>query len=566
MKEPRIKGWWLIRFALSAIAKKGLKEMDKASKNGKKAQEEILRRILIYAKDTVYGKEHHFDEILQAPTAEELFNRYRKNVPINDYEALRPYVERHKNGESDILFPGKPKFYATTSGTTKEPKWIPVTEEYYREVYQEMNKLWLGSLILEKPRMFYGPCVSIVGKAVEGAAPDGTVYGSISGMGQAEIPKFMKVIHTAPAEVFHIPDYKARYYAIMRMGIERNAHGIITANPSTLVEMQTNANEFYDEYVNDIENGTLSRRFAIPDQIRTVLEAKIKPNPRRAKELRGLKETYGTVLPRHYWPDMQVVNVWFCGNTNIYFEKIKDSFPKNCVFHEFSYFSTECRAGLVLTHGIKDTTLFGHKLYFEFIHESELDSENPRVYQMYELKKGERYCMLVTTTAGLYRYNMNDLLRVNGYHNEFPNIEFIQKINGMVSLTGEKLHERQFIEAVHAVEKETGRVVPFFVGFADAPKSKHQYYFEFADQNTTQKEAEEFTQKLDLHLRNFNMEYKEKRASNRLKDPDTFRLVPESFEQFKARCIDMGYRDGQFKVNLLMQDEKRQEMFRELVK
>jgi hypothetical protein len=336
MKEPRVKGWWLIRFALSAIAKKALKEMEKESKNGKKAQEESLRRILTYAKDTVYGKEHHFDEILRASAAEELFSLYRKNVPINDYEDLRPYVERHKNGESGVLFPGKPKFYATTSGTTREPKWIPVTDEYYREVYQKMNQLWLGSLIIEKPRMFYGPCVSIVGKAIEGAAPDGTVYGSISGVAQAEIPEFVKVIHTAPAEVFHIPDYKARYYAIMRMGIERNSHGIITANPSTLVEMQTNANEFYDEYVHDIENGTLSRRFAIPDRIRTVLEAKLKPNPRRAKELRELKAKHGTVLPKHYWPDMQVVNVWFCGNTNIYFEKIKDSFPKDCVFHEFS--------------------------------------------------------------------------------------------------------------------------------------------------------------------------------------------------------------------------------------
>jgi hypothetical protein len=161
---------------------------------------------------------------------------------------------------------------------------------------------------------------------------------------------------------------------------------------------------------------------------------------------------------------------------------------------------------------------------------------------------------------------MNDLLRVNGYHNEFPNIEFIQKINGIVSLTGEKLHERQFIEAVHAVEKETGRFVPFFVGFADAEKSNYRYYYEFADQHTTQEQAEEFTRQIDLRLQEFNTEYKEKRESNRLKAPDTFLLVPESFEQFKARCIDQGYRDGQFKVNLLMQDEKRHGMFKELVK
>jgi hypothetical protein len=566
LKESNVKGWWLIRLALTIVGKKGLAELKKASKHGKESQAELLRRMITTAKDTVYGKEHYFDAILKATSPEELFRLYRKYVPINDYEDLRPYVERHKNGEADVLFPGKPKMYGTTSGTTKEPKWIPITEQYYQEVVKKMNQIWFYTLIMNKPHVFYGPALSIVGKAIEGAAPDGTVYGSVSGVMQRDIPHFMEVIHTAPADVFHIADYKARYYAIMRMGIERDTRLIITANPSTLVEMQTNANEFYDEYVNDIEHGTLSTRFTIPDKIRAALEAKLKPNPQRAAELRELKAKYGTVLPKHYWPRMEIVNVWFCGNTKVYFEKIKDSFSPNCVFHEFSYVSTECKAGVVLKSGTQDTVTFGHKVYFEFIHESELDCPNPRIYQLYEVQQGQRYSMLVTTSAGLYRYNMNDLLEITGFYNQFPTVQFIQKVNGTISLTGEKLHERQFIEAVHAVEQKTGKAAPFFVGFADMQKSNYRFYFEFADQHVTLKEAEHFTEELDQCLQDYNVEYKEKRTSNRLKAPDTSLLVPESFEQFKARCIDMGYRDGQFKVNLLMQDEKRHEMFKELVK
>jgi hypothetical protein len=456
--------------------------------------------------------------------------------------------------------------YGTTSGTTKEPKWIPITETYYQDVYQTMSQIWFYVLIMNKPRVFYGPALSIVGKAIEGAAPDGTVYGSISGIAQRDIPDFMKVIHTAPADVFHIADYKARYYAIMRMGIERDATLIITANPSTLVEMQTNANEFYDDYVNDIEHGTLSTRFSIPGEIRAALEAKIKPNPARAAELRKLKERYGTVLPKHYWPHMQVVNIWFCGNTRVYFEKIRDSFPPDCVFHEFGYFSTECRSGIVLKSNTQDTVLFAHKMYFEFIHESELDSPNPRIYQVDEVKEGQRYCMLVTTSAGLYRYNMTDLLEITGFHNQFPTLKFIQKVNGTINLTGEKLHERQFIEAVHEAEKKTGKIAPFFVGFADPQKSNYKFYFEFADQTVSVTEAEEFTTQLDKCLQDYNSEYREKRGSGRLKKPETALLGPESFERFKASCIDKGYRDGQFKVNLLMQDEKRHAMFKELIK
>jgi hypothetical protein len=566
MKEQRVKGWWFIRFALTLVGKKGIGELKKASKDALKAQEKTLRSFLTVSKDTVYGKEHHFEDILKASSPEDLFKRYREQVPINDYENLRPYIERHKNGETDILFPGKPKMYATTSGTTKEPKWIPIFEEYYQEVCKKMNQYWFYTLIREKPHVWYKPALSIVGKAVEGAAPDGTLYGSISGISQRDIPEFMKVIHTAPADVFHIADYKARYYAIMRMGIERDAHLIIAANPSSLVEMQNNANEFYDEYVSDIEKGTLSHKFPIADEIRAVLEAKLKPNPKRAQELRELKAKYGKVLPKHYWPNMQVVNVWFCGNTQIYFEKIKDSFAPDCVFHEFGFYSTECKPGIVLKSGIKDTTLFPHKTYFEFIHESDLDSENPRIWKMHEVKKGERYSMIVSTCSGLYRYMMNDLVEISGFHNTVPTLFLVQKLNGIVSLTGEKLHESQFIEAVHAVEKKTGRKLVFFVGFADIDKSNYCFYYEFSDTNVTLKEAEDFTAQVDECLQRYNQEYQDKRSSNRVKAPETSLLVKDSFEKFKSTCIDKGYRDGQFKVNLLMQDEKRRAMFQDLVK
>jgi hypothetical protein len=484
-------------------------------------------------------------------------------VPVNDYEDLRPYIERHKNGEADVLFPGKPKLYGTTSGTTKEPKWIPVPEQYYQDVYNVMNQIWFYTLIKNKPKVFYGKTLSIVGKAIEGAAPDGTVYGSISGIMQRDIPKFMRALHPAPADIFHIPEYKARYYAIMRMGIEQDCTLIITANPSTLVEMQTNANEFYDEYVNDIEKGTLSHKFNIPDNIRAILEAKLQPNPKRAAELRALKAQYGTVLPKHYWPNMQIVNVWMCGNTAVYFEKIKDSFPKDCVFHEFGYMSTECKSGVVLKSNTLDTVVFGHKMFFEFIHESELDSPNPHIYLLNEIKKGERYCMLVTTSAGLYRYNMNDLLEVTGFYNQFPTIKFVQKVNGTISITGEKLHERQFIEAVHVVEKDLRLPLRFFVGFADVEESRYRFYYEFAA-SVDQRQAQEFTRLLDGQLKQFNVEYETKRSSNRLKEPETTLLVKDSFEKFKAECIDKGYRDGQFKVNLLMQDEKRHAMFKAL--
>lgn len=539
-------------------------KLKSASRNPRKAAERTLRAILEYAKDTEYGKEHHFVEILAAKNDTELYSLYQKYVKLNDYEDLRPYVEKHKHGEGNVLFPGKPIMYATTSGTTKEPKWVPITKEYLNNIYGKMTKVWLFSFIKNKPKVFTGKIVSIVGKVKEGEAPDGTFYGSVSGVTQRDCPAFVKKLYASPASVFSIEDYTARYYAIMRMGIERNVTLVVTANPSTIVEMQNNANEFFDDYCNDIEHGTLKAELNIPQWIRDDIQPYLKPNPGRAKELRALKAKYGQVLPKHYWPNMQILNTWRCGNTKVYVDKFKNSFPAQMLHQEFGYFASECRFGLVLDDTL-NTVLFPHFHYYEFIAEDELESENKHFLQLWELEKGKRYCPYVTTFAGLYRYNMNDLVEVGDSFCNTPTVHMIQKVNGIVTMTGEKLSESQFIEAVRVAEKETGLATRFFVGFADMEKSAYDLYYEFADTAITQEQAEQFTAVVDKALKADNIEYAAKRASFRVKDPITYRLVPQSFEKFKAACIAEGARDGQFKMNLLLQDEKRHAKFKKLV-
>lgn len=538
--------------------------LKRAAKRPRKSQEKTLRKILTYARDTEYGQQYRFAYILEAKDDAELYRRYQECVPANDYEDLRPYVEKHKHGGENILFPGKPVLYATTSGTTKEPKWVPITDVYLHNIYGKMTKVWLFNFIKNRPKVFTGKIVSIVGKVKEGEAPDGTMFGSVSGVTQRDCPNFVKKLYASPNTVYSIEDYTARYYTLMRMGIERNITLVVTANPSTIVEMQNNVNEFFEDYCNDIEHGTLKADLNIPQWIRDTIQPYLKPNPERAAELRALKAKYGTVLPKHYWPNIQLLNTWQCGNTAIYLEKIKGSFPEHMLHQEFGYFASECRFGLVLDDTI-NTVLFPHFHYYEFVAQEDLDKDNKRFYQLHELQQGKRYCPYVTTFAGLYRYNMNDLIEVGPCFGNTPTVHMIQKVNGIVTMTGEKLHERQFINAVHEAEMLTGLQTKFFVGFADLDKSAYHFYYEFADQSTTQEQAELFTNHVDALLKQSNIEYEAKRASFRVKDPITHRLVEQSFEKFKAQCIAEGARDGQFKMNLLMQDEKRHQKFKTLV-
>jgi hypothetical protein len=141
----------------------------------------------------------------------------------------------------------------------------------------------------------------------------------------------------------------------------------------------------------------------------------------------------------------------------------------------------------------------------------------------------------------------------------------VSKVNGIVSLTGEKLYEPQFIEAVKQTEEQTGIMTTFFVGFADVNESVYHFYFEFEDPETTQETAEAFAREVDTRLRAINIEYDSKRASFRLHDPIAHRLINNAYARFKAACLEEGMRDGQFKFNQLMQDEGRRGKFQVLV-
>jgi hypothetical protein len=104
--KDKTPGLWKIKAGLTLVGTIAMRELNKGSKNGLKAQAATLRGLLEPARDTVYGKKHNFAEILAAKTPEELFKRYDQYVKINDYDDLKPYIERHKSGEADVLFPG----------------------------------------------------------------------------------------------------------------------------------------------------------------------------------------------------------------------------------------------------------------------------------------------------------------------------------------------------------------------------------------------------------------------------------------------------------------------------
>lgn len=530
-------------------------KLRKASRFPRIAQMNTLRAILEEAKDSVYGKEHHFSEILQAKSERELYELYQRFNAPTEFEDYRPYVNRMLQGESDILFRGKPVLYATTSGSTGEPKYVPISHIYMKNVYSNMTRLWLYNFIKHKKDVLSGSILAIVGKQVEGYAPDGTAYGSVSGFTQKDAPEFVKKLYCTPIALFNIEDYASRNYALMRFSIERNLTLWIAPNPSTIVELQNTVDKWLDEMINDIGNGTLSDKFDIPQEIRDAVKPYLKPNPDRAYELRHLQSQYEQVQPRHFWPNVQILSTWKCGNTQIYLKKFKDTIPEDCFHQELGYFSTECRFGLVLDE-TNDSVLMPHMHYYEFKREKDLDKPNAKFYQFHELKEGERYCPFVTTFSGLYRYNMNDIVQVGSPFLNAPRVHMIQKVNGIVSITGEKLYEDQFIKAVDQAQESTGMKLTYYTGYVNLKESRYDWYFEFTDRRIKQKKAEEFAAVVDENLKKLNIEYEGKRNSFRLKDPAVYLLQERAFDKFKEFILNRNHRDAsRFKPNVLAQNE-----------
>ena len=555
----------LINLGLAIMSLPGRMSLARASRNPEKASARTLRKILNLAKNTAYGKEHHFGAIVKARKPEQLFRLYEKSVKASEYESFRPYVERHKHGEANVLIPGKPLMYATTSGTTSKPKWIPISQKYMKDVYDVMSHIWLDNFARVRPKFLSGGLVVSVAKVVEGYAEDGTIFGSVSGVTAKKSPAIIRKRFVTPPEVYDISDYTARYYVMMRLAIAHSVSYIVAPNPSTLLELIHNAEEYFDDYIEDIEKGSISEKFDVSPEIRSVLAGFTVPDPERADFLRRVKEKCGGKPQlKDWWPDMQLLSSWKCGNTAIAAEKVQQQLPAGCCYQELGYFASECRFGLVLDEGI-DSTLFPNYHYYEFIEESDLENPEPRFLRLHELEQGKRYCIYVTTFSGLYRYNMNDLVEVGGWNGKTPKIHMVQKVNGIVSITGEKLYEKQFIEAVHEAERQSGLKANFFIGFADPEEACYDFYYEFEKRKVRRSKAEDFTKIVDSQLMEMNIEYQSKRASHRLKEPKTFVLKRNSYDHFKRRSLLEGARDGQFKLVMLLQDKRRQRWINSLI-
>lgn len=515
-------------------------------------QKKLLFRFLKKNKDTVYGREHSFGKI-------DSIDEYRRRVPIRGYEELRPYVERSAAGEKNILTKESPFLFATTSGTTGVPKLIPVTK-YSRNMKSKAMNLWLYYILRDHPDLFTGKVLAIVSPEIEKCTISGLPCGAETGHAYKNLPYFVRKFYVLPYSVLEIKDYLSKYYCILRLAIEADVSTIAAVNPSTILLLCHKTDIFADRIIEDIEKGTLQKNITIEDKTRREIEKRLKPNPRRASELRALLKEHGKLLPRHFWPNLKLIESWKAGTLGLYLRE----FPKyfgDVPVRDFGYIASEARCSIPMDDEKCCGILAINANFYEFIPKEDRDRADKRIFLCDELELGKEYFVLITTPGGLYRYDIDDLIRVTGFYDKTPRIEFIQKGLNVTSITGEKLYESQIVTAVKKAVDRSGVMMEFFtacIQWGEVPC--YAFLVEFTNSLEDDKKRN-LLKLIDDGIRIINIEYETKRKSERLGDPILKVVKRGSFRDYRIKKVGEGSHDGQFKVPQLTRDMSFQDNF-----
>lgn len=514
------------------------KKVERLSFDPLSTQIEVMHKLLKQNRHTHFGKKHGFQNI-------STYADFQKNIPIQTYDSLRSYIEEQRLTGAQTLTTESPKFYAQTSGTTGEPKYIPITSTTLK-FHQHEQSLFSYLQNRACPQAYTGKALGIMGAAVEGKLDSGHAVGSVSGHLYQSLPKTIQSRFVLPPAVSNITNYDLKYLVILRLALaEPNITYAGSPNPSTFLRLLSVLNNQREVLVHSLVTGKLDEIESLDIDLKTELKRKIKPEPARAAAISRLSElTFANV-----WPELKLITTWTGGSCGIALTALREKLPANTKVMELGYQSTEFRGSIALQAETNAGFPPLHHHFFEFVEPSRWDNHDPEFLMLNQLTLHQVYYVIVTIASGLYRYFMNDLVQVDGFFNATPLLSFIQKGKGVTNLTGEKLYETQVIHAVKDICAKLGLISSFYILAADEKNMCYQLYIEATALEPVNRTI--FSNALDEKLNTLNIEYKAKRESSRLAPLNTIWLKPGVADAYKISCMNLGQREGQFKPAVL---------------
>jgi sterol desaturase/sphingolipid hydroxylase (fatty acid hydroxylase superfamily) len=533
----------LLKLKMRKNGKKFKGPLANETKEIERIQKEVLKKLLRENSNTKFGRQYEFDHIQSSV-------EFQARVPVHTYEDLRSWIEEQAISNSDSLIAASFAMFNQTSGSTAKPKWIPVTQEtLYGLKNSQQLSTWLQYTYA--PEAFEGHIMGIVSPAQESMSEFGIPVGSASGHFYKNMPQIVKKKYVLPHEVFEVKDYQVKYYLILLLALQnKDITYIGSANPSTFLQLNNILKERKDDLINDLRaKSPLSVQSEIPKRLFERVSKLLNPTKERIEEVNELLQMKSSEI-KHFWPHLKLLVTWTCGSCGIALQAALKLLPENIKVADLGYLSSEFRGSVTYDYS-KQSGLPTYKDHFyEFVLKEDWESGESNFKLLHELEKDFDYYVFVTTPSGLWRYNMNDILRVKGFLNDCPLITFQQKGNGACNITGEKLYESQVIEAFQSMQWKA----MYYQVLADVNDSRYIGYIEW--HNEPKESQDELSVVMDEALARLNVEYAEKRASKRL-NPFVLKYLPQgTFANIKKQAVEAGQKEGQFKMVMLQYKDK----------
>lgn len=484
-------------FMLKPFAKKIARDIDRWAADAVGAQRKVYRDLLSKGQRTAFGRDHK----LSAGMAYEAF---REQVPVRDYEGMRPYVERIKKGEQDVLWPGLPKYFAKTSGTTSGVKYIPLTKDSMPNHFgSARNALFNYYARTGKGQFLDGKMIFLSGSPVLEEV-GGIPTGRLSGIVNHEVPSWLRTNQ--------LPSYT------------------------------TNCIEEWEEKLERVIDETMHADMrlisGIPPWVQMYYE--------RLLERTG-KRTVKEVFPNYSMFVYGGVNFepYRAALENLVGERIDsvETYPASEGFIAFQ--DSQSEPGLLLNaySGI----------FFEFIPLDEIHSDHPRRLWLDEVEVGVNYVLLINNNAGLWGYNIGDTVQ---FVSKAPyRLVVSGRVKHYISAFGEHVIGKEVEEAMNAAVAAYGvRVVEYTVAPQVSPPEGgtpyHEWLVEFDEAPA---DLEQFAADLDREMVQQNIYYQDLIDGNILRPLKIQVMEKDAFRNYMKTQGKLG---GQNKVPRLSNDRK----------